>query len=114
MDNINEKKQSILNNLKEEIPESNSNWMEISTYALEFNAYEYWKDKELVFEIADKCRKDYFNNGSLPDRKDYLRTDLFALQRSIRFASRDGKPHKEDWDYINAILDKLREIKRKY
>ncbi|MCC3146061.1 hypothetical protein LJ207_12140 [Halanaerobium sp. Z-7514] len=59
-----------------------------------------------------KCRKDYFDNGSLPAREDYLRTGLFILQRSIRFASRDEKPYKEDWDYINAILDKLRKIKR--
>lgn len=88
-----------------QIPDINSSWGTIATFALTFNGYVFAGG---FTQLSDLCNKVALNpeNASL----DELRACLFFLQRASRFCGDEGCP--SDLDQARELL-KLMHVKNK-
>ena len=81
-------------------------WNEYYVFAHEFDGYEAFP--ETLNDVANLARKNWYEQGLLPDDLVLLRSSLFREARSSRFIT--GYPGEADMGYLDALVNKIKEI----
>ena len=89
--------------LYENIPQR---WRENYVFAHEFDGYEAFP--ETLYEVANLVKKNWYEQGILPDDLTLLRASLFREARSSRFIT--GYPAEEDMGYLDTLVNKIKEM----
>lgn len=88
------------------VPPAGATWGDISCFALTYNGYARYEGT--LGDFANETKRQYVAEGALPCDLHLLRCALFFEQR--RFRHFDEEPEGLDRDYIDEVLECIREL----